>query len=125
MRVRSALAALTLALSFCSAQADQLICPMEIPASSKSDGWQPVFEGRLVSVYLTSARGEANNKNSVLCRRSEGSVRVITTGGSCELSEGKGNAKILFDSPQATLSACELPLNAPDNSSSCVVVCNR
>ena len=125
MRVRSALAALTLALSFCSAQADQLICPMEVPASSTPDRWQPVYEGPLVSVYLTRVQGEADNKNSVLCRRSEGSMRMITTTGSCELSEGKGKAKILFDSPQATLSVCELPLNAPDNSSSCVVVCNR
>jgi hypothetical protein len=110
-------------LALGSAHAEQLVCPAESPASSKLDNWEPVYEGRLIGVSLTRIRSSADNKNTVVCRRSEGSLRMVIPLGSCVLSEGSGKARILYDSPEATLSVCELPLGSSDNSIACLVTC--
>jgi hypothetical protein len=104
--------------------AEPLRCPPPATGVLIPDRWEPLYEGWLTQVIISSAHQGGETATSVSCMRLEGAVRLKTKK-TCRFLTDLGSIEIRFRGPESETMVCHLPPGAGPfyNDRACAIEC--
>jgi hypothetical protein len=104
--------------------AEPLRCQLPATGVLISDRWEPLYEGWLTQVTISSFHHGGETATSVTCARLEGAVR-LKTNKTCRFLPDLGSIEIKFRGPESETTVCHLPpgAGASYNDRACAIEC--